>query len=135
MKQLTATLPLTVAIGGLAAALTLVLPFEPESSTSWLIGAMLASLVGAVVLALKLALTRNAKEGTASMKAVLTAQMSGLVLRVFAVGVGALAVSARGLSPVMLAFSFLLVSLTQQVVETRSLLARNNPKATQPVTP
>ncbi|MBL8912528.1 MAG: hypothetical protein JNM17_17680 [Archangium sp.] len=125
MKSLTTTLPLTIAIGGAVAALSLVLPFEAASKTSWLIGALIAAFTGAIVLALKLMLAGPASiKGTAAMKAVLTAQMLSLFVRIIAVGVGAFALKNAELSPIMFVFSFALVSMGQQFVEAKSLLAR-----------
>jgi hypothetical protein len=125
VKSLTSTLPLTLAIGGLAAAAALVLPFEAGSKTSWLIGALAAAVTGAVVLTLKLAVAApSTMTGAAAMKAVLTAQMLSLFVRLIAVGVGAFVLKQNELSPIMFVFSFALVSLGQQFLEAKSLLAR-----------
>ncbi|MFT3713726.1 MAG: hypothetical protein QM817_39205 [Archangium sp.] len=128
MKSLSATLPLTLAIGGLAAALSLVLPFEASSKTSWLIGALAAAFTGALVLTLKLLVAGPSSTGTmsgaAAMKSVLTAQMLSIFVRLIAVGLGAFLLKQNELSPIMFVFAFALVSLGQQFLEARALLAR-----------
>jgi hypothetical protein len=125
MKSLTTTLPLTLAIAGLVAGLLVVLPFEQASSVSWLIGALSAAVVGAVVLVLKLTVASPSLTGTAAMKALLTAQVLSFFVRLIAVGVGAVLLLQSERSPVMFVFSFALASLGQQFLEARSLLARN----------
>lgn len=130
MKSLTTTLPLTLAIGGLVAALSLVLPFEQASQTSWLIGALVAAGTGAIVLTLKLMLAApSSATGMAAMKAVLTAQMLAIFVRLIAVGAGAFALKGGEFSPIMFVFAFALASLGQQFLEARSLLARNPVKS------
>jgi len=127
------TIPLALAIGGLSAALVIVLPFSPESSSAWLIGALAASVTGAIALVVKTLLGGSTAGLTpaAAMKALLGAQVSSFLLRLLVVGVGAFAVRALNFSPIMFAISFALVSLVQQVLETRSLLAAR----TAPVAP
>jgi uncharacterized membrane protein len=130
VKSLSSTLPLTLAIGGLAAALSLVLPFEASSKTSWLIGALAAAGTGAIVLTLKLLVAGpSSLKGTAAMKAVLTAQMLSFFVRLIAVGLGAFVLKQNELSPIMFVFSFALVSLGQQFLEAKALLARNPVKS------
>lgn len=130
MKSLSTTIPLTLAIGGLVAALSVVLPFEAMSKTSWLIGALAAAVTGAIVLTLKVAIAApTSMTGTAAMKAVLTAQMLSIMVRLIAVGLGAFVLKNAELSPVMFVFAFALVSLGQQFLEAKSLLARSPVKS------
>lgn len=123
VKSLATTLPLTLALGGLVAGVALLLPLEAESRTSSLIGALLASLVGGLVMVIKSQLAGAGLAGPASVKSLLTAQVSTFLLRLLAVGVGAAVLKGRELSPVAFAIAFMVVSLLQQMLETHHLLA------------
>lgn len=127
MKTLTHTLPLTLALGGLVALLVLVLPFDAAGRSSWLAGALAASLLGALTLSLKVLWSGVA---VASLQSLLLAQMAGFFLRLVAVVAGAIFIKQAELSPPAFVISFLIVSLAQQVLETRSLLTeRKLPKS------
>lgn len=127
MKTFLHKLPLTLALGGIAAAVVLVLKLEPVDQSSWLIGCLVGSLFGAITLFLKTQFTNLGLTGHAALKALMAAQGLTFMLRIIAVGVGAFAMKQNGLSPVLFVVSFFVVSLAQQVLETKSLLAARNP--------
>lgn len=127
MKTFLHKLPLTLALGGIAAAVVLVLKLEPVDQTSWLIGCLVGSLFGVITLFLKTQFTTLGLTGNAALKALMAAQGLTFMLRIIAVGVGAFATKQNGLSPVLFVVSFFVVSLAQQVLETKSLLAARNP--------
>ncbi len=123
MKALSTTLPLTLAFGGVVALLAMVLPLEPEARTAALVGAILASLFGGLSLVIKLLLTGPGLTEAGAVKALIIAQGSSFMLRLLAVMTGALAIRKLELSVVAFVISFFVVSLAQQALETRSLLA------------
>ncbi len=133
--RLCTSLPLTIALGGLVAALVFVLPFDGDGRISWLLGALVSSLLGALVLVVKVQLSPPGLSGAAALKALLAAQGLGFMLRLLAVGVGAVAIKQGELSPFAFVISFFVVSLAQQVLETRSLLAAHHPVKSSEVTP
>lgn len=141
VKSLNTMLPLTLALGGVVAIFVLVVPMEAPVRTSALLGALVSSVLGGVVMALKSLLTRGNRQsdfsprtltgevdvgptGTAALKAVMAAQVLAFMLRLIAVGVGAVAVKqAEALSPMAFVIAFFAVSVAQQMLETRNLLA------------
>ncbi len=127
MKKLTSMIPLTILLGGLVAALVGVLPLDEAGKTSWLLGALVSSLLGVLTLVLKTQLSVPGLTGAAALKALLAAQGLAFMLRLIAVGVGAVAVNQAALSPVAFVIAFFVVSLAQQVLETKSLLTALNP--------
>lgn len=124
MKTLGTSLPLSLAIGGVVALLLFALPLSPEDARAWLLGAMVSSVIGVVSLVLKTKLSAGLT-GTAAIKALLTAQVSSFLLRLLGVGAGAFAMKQQELSPLLYVVSYFLVSLPQQVLETKSLLAKS----------
>lgn len=123
MKSLSTMLPLTLALGGVVATLAMVLPMDATSRTSALIGALTASAAGAVTMVLKTLLGRGLT-GNAALKALMTAQGLAFMLRLLAVGLGAAVVRQdESLSPMAFVIAFFVVSLGQQVLETRTLLS------------
>lgn len=131
MKSLTTMLPLTIGIGALVAAMVFVFPMG-EGQTPWLIGSLLSAVIGALTLTVKSLLSTPDLKGTAALRALLTAQGLAFMLRLMAVGVGAFAMNANGLSPMQFVISFFVVSLAQQVLETRSLLTTHPTKVSAP---
>ena len=129
MKSLTTTILLSLSVGALVAAAALLAQLS-EVQGSWLLGAIVASVTGVITLALKATLGNAKLEGTAALKALLAAQGAAFGLRLLAVGVGAFAVKGYAGSPPAFVISFLAVSLAQQVIEARSLLAA--PKVSTP---
>ncbi len=127
-------LPMTLALGGLVAALVFVLPLEATDRTTWLVGSLVSALIGALAMVIKTQLSGDGLTGTAAMKALITAQGLTFMLRLIALGVGALAVKQAGLSPMTFVVAFFLVSLSQQVLETRSLLSARHPVKSSEVT-
>ena len=128
MKSLSTMLPLTLALGGVVATLAMVLPMDPGSRTSALIGALVASLAGAVTMVLKTLLGRGLT-GNAALKALMTAQGLAFMLRLVAVGLGAVLLRQdESLSAMAFVIAFFVVSLGQQVLETRSLLSGSSTK-------
>jgi hypothetical protein len=128
VKTLTTSLPATLAIGGIAASMVLVLPWAKENASAWLLGSLVAAILGAIVLVVKLQFTSFGLTGTAAIKAVITAQVIGFFLRLVGVGVGVLAMKQNELSLFAFVVPFFVVSLSQQVLETRSLLSRGPAK-------
>lgn len=131
MKSLSFNVSLAIAIGGLVAAMALVFPWAQENANPWLIGCIVASVLGGVVLVVKANLIGLNVSGAAAVRAVLTAQVAGLVLRVVGVGLGAVVMVKAEWSPMAFVIPFFLVSLAQQALEMKSLLAIRNPA--QPV--
>ena len=127
MKSLNTMLPLTLALGGVVAALAFVLPMDSGSRTSALIGALVASALGAVSLVLKTQLGKGLT-GTAALKVTMTTLGLSFMLRLMAVGLGAVVMKQNPeLSPFAFVIAFFVVSLSQQVLETRSLLSSATP--------
>ena len=127
MKSLNTMLPLTLALGGVVAALAFVLPMDSGSRTSALIGALVASALGAVSLVLKTQLGKGLT-GTAALKVTMTTLGLSFMLRLMAVGLGAVVIKQNPeLSPFAFVIAFFVVSLSQQVLETRSLLSSATP--------
>lgn len=137
MKSLATTLPLTLALGGLVAGVALLLPLEAESRTSSLIGALLASLVGGLVMVIKSQLAGVGLAGMEAIKALMMALGLSFLFRLTAVGVGVIIIKqVDTLSPFVFVIGFLVVSLGQQLLETRTLLAAaRNPVKSSEVTP
>ena len=132
MKSLTTTLPLTLALGGLVALLVFVLPLDAGDRTSAWIGTLVASLLGAVALVIKTQFSGMGLTGTAAMKALVTAQGLAFMLRLIAVGVGAVSLKQNeALSPMAFVIAFFVVSLSQQALETRSLLTGATRKSSE----
>ncbi|MDP1830271.1 MAG: hypothetical protein Q8L48_43805 [Archangium sp.] len=129
---LSSKLALTLALGGVVAGVVSLLPMDEGSRDSGLIGAVVAAVLGAVTLVLKTQLGRGLT-GNGALKAMMTAQGLAFLLRLVAVGVGAVILkqndtmsllSPRGASsPFAFVIAFFAVSLAQQVLETKSLLA------------
>lgn len=128
MKPLTVMLPLTLALGGVVAALVFVWPMEPELRTSALIGALVSTLVGGLTMVIKTRFSGVGLEGMNSVKVALTGQALAFMVRILAVGGGAIALKQNGtLSPMAFVVSFMVISLGQQALETRSLLTARKP--------
>lgn len=116
-------LPLTLALGGVVAALAVVLPLDAGTQTSALIGALVASVLGAVAMVLKTQLGRGLS-GNSALKALMTAQGLAFMLRLLAVGLGAIMIKQdEALSSMAFVIAFFVVTLGQQLLETRSLLS------------
>jgi hypothetical protein len=123
---------LTLALGGLVALLVFVLPLDAGDRTSAWIGTLVASLLGAVALVIKTQFSGMGLTGTAAMKALVTAQGLAFMLRLIAVGVGAVSLKQNeSLSPMAFVIAFFVVSLSQQALETRSLLTGTTRKSSE----
>ena len=131
MKSLTLTLPLTLGIGALVAAVVFAFPLG-DAQTPWLIGSLVSAVVGGLTLTVKSLLSAPDLKGAAALRALLTAQGLAFMLRLIAVGVGAFAMHSNGLSPMPFVVSFFVVSLAQQVLETKSLLSTHPTKVSAP---
>jgi len=128
MKSLSTMLPLTLALGGVVAALAFVLPLDTSSRDSALLGALIASAAGAVTMVLKNLLGKGLT-GNAALKALMTAQGLSFLLRLLAIGLGAIVVRQNeALSAMAFVIAFFVVSLGQQALETRSLLSGSKVK-------
>ena len=129
MKSPTSTVLLSLSVGALVASAALLAQLS-DVQGSWLLGALVASVTGIVTVALKSTISNAKLEGAAALKALLAAQGAAFGIRLVAVGVGAFAVKGYAGSPPAFVISFLVVSLAQQVIEARSLLAA--PKVSTP---
>jgi hypothetical protein len=129
VKSLTTTILLSLTVGAFVAGVALLAQLS-DVQGSWLLGSIVASVIGVVTMALKSTLANAKLEGAASLKALLAAQGAAFGIRLLAVGVGAFAVKGYDGSPPAFVISFLIVSLAQQVIEARSLLAA--PKVSTP---
>lgn len=129
------TIPQTFALGGLVAAAAFLISFPREDQMSWAIGAITAGVVGVLAFVLKTQLAPPGLTGSAAMKGLLAAQGISFMFRLVAVGLGAVVVKDRGLPFVGFVLSFAVVSLAQQVLETRTLLAARNPVKSSEATP
>ena len=128
MKSLSTMLPLSLAFGGVVATLAVVLPMDASSHTSAVLGASIASAAGAVTMVLKTVLGRGLT-GNAALKALMTAQGLAFMLRLLAVGLGAVVLRQdESLSAMAFVIAFFVVSLGQQALETRSLLSGSSTK-------
>jgi len=126
MKNFTTSLLLTLVLGGVVAALTSVLPFDEAGRSAWWLGALIASVLGLFTFVIKTQLSGNGLKGTAAMKALVTAQVLSFMLRLIAVGVGALALKLNEGAPMTFVIAFFIVSLAHQALETRSLLVKSS---------
>lgn len=123
MKSMAANMGLTVLLGGLVAVLVTVVGLEPATTGSALLGAGVATVLGVVTLTIKAQFFRLST-GTIEVKGLLSGQVLSFLLRLLAVGAGALALKADpDSSPFGFVLAFLAVYVTQQFVETRSLMA------------
>lgn len=123
MKTLSTTLPLTLAFGGVVALGAMALPLEPQARTAALVGALLAALFGGLSMVIKTLLTGPGLTERGAVKALIVAQGSSFMLRLLAVLTGALAIRKLDLSVVAFVIPFFIVSLAQQALETRTMLA------------
>ena len=129
MKPLNTMLLLTLALGGLVAAVALVLPMDDSTRTSALIGTGVASLVGAVAMVVKTQLGKGLT-GTNALKAVMTGQGLAFMFRLLAVALGAVVIKQdAALSAMSFVIGFFVVSLCQQALETHSLLSATKVKS------
>lgn len=123
MKSMAANMALTVLLGGLVAVLVSVVGLEPATKGSALLGAGVATVLGVVTLTIKAQFLRLSA-GTIEVKGLLSGQVLSFLLRLLAVGAGAMALRADpDGAPFGFVLAFLAVYVTQQFVETRSLLA------------
>jgi hypothetical protein len=124
VKALGVGIGLIVVAGALAALGVALMPLEPAVRASAYFGAGLGTALGLVALSFKTWLVRNAPPGKGGIKALMTGQVVTFLMRVLAIGAGAIAVHADpAASPVAFVVTFFLVYLAQQFVEVRSLLA------------
>jgi hypothetical protein len=113
----------TLALGGVVAASAMLLPLEAGTRTSALIGALVAAALGALAIVLKTQLGKGLT-GAAALKVMMTSLGLTFMLRLLAVGLGAVVLKQdEALSPMAFVIAFFISSLLQQVLETRSLLS------------
>ena len=123
MKSMAANMGLTVLLGGLVAVLVSVAGLDPVTKDSALLGAGVSTVLGVVALTIKAQFLRLSA-GSVEVKGLLSGQVLSFLLRLLAVGAGALALkSDPDSSPFGFVLAFLAVYVTQQFVETRSLMA------------
>ena len=131
MKPLSTQLLTTLAIAAAGAAVVMLLPLAGVAHDSALLGALGASLLGVVAMVLKTQLGKGLT-GNAALRALVTAQGLAFMLRLLAVGASAIVIKdSEALSPAPFVITFFVVSLAQQALETRSLLAGATVKPTQ----
>lgn len=122
MKSMAASVGLSVLAGALVALAVALVGLEPAARTSALVGVGVSTLLGVLALTIKAQFVHLVSPGAPGIKAVLSGQVLSLLLRLFAVGVGAAAMKAEPeASPMAFVVAFLAVYLAQQIVETRSL--------------
>lgn len=122
MKPLNAMLASTLALSGVVATCAMLLPLNQGARTSALVGALTAAALGALAIVLKTQLGKGLT-GTAALKVMMTSLGLTFMLRLFAVGLGALVLKQdEALSPMAFVIAFFIASLGQQALETRSLL-------------
>lgn len=132
MKNFATALVLELLIVALVGGAVMVLSLGAGERAAALLGVGVSGLLGALALLVK---TQVAKLSTKGVKQLLSAQVSMFLLRLVAVGVGALALRGdEASSPVAFVLAFFAVYLGQQVVEVRSVLAVRQP-AKSGVTP
>jgi len=118
-----ASMGLTVSLGGLVAVLVSIVGLDPVTKDSALLGAGVSTVLGVVALTIKAQFLRLSA-GSIEVKGLLSGQVLSFLLRLLAVGAGALALKADpDSSPSGFVLAFLAVFVTQQFVETRSLMA------------
>ncbi len=110
-------------IAGVAVVLVcLALPLDTAAELSGLIGASISGVVGLVTLTIKKRLG-SLGTGAHGLRLLLSAQVSALMIRLLAVGVGAIAIKTNsGLSLISYLTAFFSVYVAQQLIEMRSLL-------------
>jgi hypothetical protein len=123
MKSMAANIALTVLLGALVATLVSVIGLEPATRSSAMLGVAVSTALGVVALVIKTQLFKLTA-GSPGIKAAMSGQVLSLLLRLFVLGAGALALKADPQSsPFGFVLAFFAVYVTQQFVETRSLLA------------
>lgn len=123
MKTLNAMLASTLALAGVVGVCAMVLPLDEGTRTSALIGALAASVMGALVIVLKTQLGKGLT-GAAALKVMMTSLGLTFMLRLLTVGLGAVVMKQHAsLSPFAFVIAFFVSSLLQQALETRSLLS------------
>lgn len=131
MKSLPLTLALVVLLGVAVAALVSALGFEEGERLSAHLGVLVATGLGLVSLLVKTQLAGRITEGQAGLKALLVAQGFSFLLRLLAVAAGIFALrSEPSASPIAFVITFFVVSLAQQALEMRSLLAARSTPVT-----
>jgi hypothetical protein len=124
MKSMMASIGLTVLLGALVALGVTAVHLEPATRGSALLGAGVSTLLGVGALTIKVQFSKLVAPGSSGIKALMGGQVLSFLLRLLAVGVGAVALKADpDSSPAGFVLAFFAVYLTQQFVETRSLLA------------
>ena len=124
MKSMTASIGLTVLLGALVARGVTAVHLEPATRGSALLGVGVSTVLGIAALIIKTQFMRLIAPGSPGIKALMGGQVLSFLLRLLAVGVGAVALKADpDSSPAGFVLAFFAVYMTQQFVETRSLLA------------
>lgn len=134
MKGIGPQISLSLALGGVGAAVATYAPMDAPWRGAALVGCLVAAAIGAVAMLMKGQFVSRASGGTAAVRLLLTAQVFAMLLRLAAVGLGAVLFQLDGrFSPVAFVVAFLAVSLIQQVFEMRSLLAARQPLKSESV--
>ena len=128
MKTLNAMLASSIALSGVVGVCAMVLPvffkgMDEGTKTSALIGALAASVMGALVIVVKTQLGKGLT-GAAALKVMMTSLGLTFMLRLLTVAMGAIVLKQHeSLSPIAFVIAFFVSSLLQQALETRSLLS------------
>jgi hypothetical protein len=124
VKSFGFSLGLSVLAGALVALGVAVFPLEAGLRSSAFLGVGVGAVIGVLSLIIKTQLVALLPGSRGGLQAVLTGQVLTFLLRLLAVGAGALALHGdEQSSPVAFVLTFFLVYLAQQFVEVRSLLA------------
>jgi hypothetical protein len=128
VKSLALTLSLVVALGVVAAGFVWGAGFDDGTRLSALVGVLAGTVMGLVSLLVKTQLAGRISQGIAGLKALLAAQGVSFFLRLLALAAGLLGLRGEpSTSPMAFVIAFFAVSLGQQALEMKSLLAARNP--------
>jgi hypothetical protein len=115
-----------VVLAGLCAAgLVFAFNLERDVEAAALVGTAVSTVFGLVALFQKARTSSALPAGPAAVKQLLSTQVVTLLLRLFAVLVGGLAMKRFGLEPIAYVLAFFACYVVQQLVELRFVLAAN----------
>ncbi len=128
MKSLALTLSLVVALGAVAAGFVWAAGFEPGVRLSALVGVLAGTAMGLLTVLIKTQLAGRVSHGLPGLKALLAAQGITFALRLVGLAAGLVGLHGEpASSPIAFVIAFFAVSLGQQALEMKSLLAARNP--------
>lgn len=128
MKSLTLTLSLVVALGVVAGALVSGLGLDEGTSLSAYVGVLTGTAMGLLTLLIKTQLAGRITGGIAGVKALVAGLGVTFFLRLLGIAAGLIGLHGNpAASPIAFVIAFFAVSLGQQALEMKSLLAARNP--------